>query len=198
MVQYEDNFDDDSTLSLVIHPQSDRAIGQVQLSHNIISNFTRKRKLPIKTRISWTKNQKTSYSITFYQASVMMLHITVYLILKFYHRNHQINHHAEYKQMIQNHFLKNFHIIYQKNTTSNITKSKLNVHKRYFFHFNRLEVCFYNRNKWNFLTRNNTKKNISFLTICRLNLRNTHWQGKITINKTLILSWFLEIIFNLI
>ena len=52
MVQYEDNFDDDSTLSLVIHPQSDPAIGQVQLSHNLISNFTRKRKLPIKTRIS--------------------------------------------------------------------------------------------------------------------------------------------------
>ena len=39
MIQYDKNFDHDSILTFVINSQSDPAIGQVQLCHNLIVFF---------------------------------------------------------------------------------------------------------------------------------------------------------------
>ena len=42
LIQYDENFDDDSKIPFVIHPQSDPARGQVQLCHNLIANLFEK------------------------------------------------------------------------------------------------------------------------------------------------------------
>ena len=42
LIQYEENFDDGSTLSFVIHPQNDPARGQVQFCHNLTAKSFKK------------------------------------------------------------------------------------------------------------------------------------------------------------
>ena len=45
MVHYDANFDHDSILLSVSHPQCDPAKGQVQFYRNLISNFSKKEKV---------------------------------------------------------------------------------------------------------------------------------------------------------
>ena len=41
-IQYDKNFEDDSLFTFAIHPQNDPARGQVQFSHNLITNLFEK------------------------------------------------------------------------------------------------------------------------------------------------------------
>ena len=57
-IEYNENFDDDSIRFFVIHPQSDRALGQMHCCHNSIASFFEKRNSPFKQEIPEIKTKK--------------------------------------------------------------------------------------------------------------------------------------------
>ena len=106
MIQYDESFDDDSTLPSVSQSQSDHAKGQVQFCHNLIANLFEKRKSPCNHEIPELIIR--SQILEHYLPGIINI-TSYYGMFTFEILLHkQIKHHIEYKQITWTYISQNF------------------------------------------------------------------------------------------
>ena len=99
MIQIDENWDNDSILSVVIHPQSDPDRGWVQLCHNLTAILFEKKSSPWKQSFPEVKIKTQVFDHPLPGIKNITSHYGI-ITNEILHHNYQINNHTESKQMI--------------------------------------------------------------------------------------------------
>ena len=128
MIEYNENFNDNSILPFFIKPQNDPAGGQIQFCYNLIVNLFEKGNSPSKQEFPEVKIKR---QILDPYLKNMCKILSYYGKITIEIASPKSNHIRHQKQPndIDIEISKFFHRLYINNTTPKFTKSKFNFHK---------------------------------------------------------------------